>query len=88
MAQTPQAVEQAIYAKVVELARALGKDARPLQPDQVIPQTGWLDSAGLMELMLWIEATYDLEIPQEDFTLDNFGTLYAMSGYLHKAGKA
>jgi D-alanine--poly(phosphoribitol) ligase subunit 2 len=86
--QTVEAIEKAIYAKVVELARTLGKDARALKPDQVIPQTGWLDSAGLMELMLWVESTYDLEIPQEDFTLDNFGTIQAIAGYLQKAGKA
>lgn len=88
MAQTPEAVEKAIHAKVVEVARALGKDARGLTPDQVIPQTGWLDSAALMELMLWLESTYDLEIPQEDFTLDNFGTIHSMASYLQKAGKA
>ena len=88
MSQTPEAVEKAIHAKVVELARALGKDARSLKTDQVIPQTGLLDSAGLMELMLWIESTYDLEIPQEDFTLDNFGSIHAIVEYLQKAGKA
>lgn len=88
MSNTLEAIEKAIYAKVVELARALGKDARPLQPDQLIPQTGWLDSAALMELMLWIESTYDLEIPQEDFTLDNFGTIHAIVGYLERARKA
>jgi acyl carrier protein len=88
VSQTPEETEKAIYAKVVELARALGKDARSLKPDQVIPQTGWLDSAALMELMLWIESTYDLEIPQEDFTLDNFGTIYAINSYLQRSGKA
>lgn len=88
MPQTSEDLEKAIYAKVVELARTLGKDARALKPDQVIPQTGWLDSAALMELMLWIESTYDLEIPQEDFTLDNFGTIQAIVSYLQRSGKA
>ena len=72
---------------MVELARSLGNDARALKPDQMIPQTGWLDSASLMELMFWYESEYDLEIPQEDLNLDNFGTIRAMVNYLERAGK-
>jgi D-alanine--poly(phosphoribitol) ligase subunit 2 len=87
MAQTRSEVEQAIHAKIVTLARILGNDARGLKTDQLIPQTGWLDSASLMELMLWFENEYDLEIPQEDLNLDNFGTIAAMIGYLRRAGK-
>jgi len=87
MAQTRSEVEQAIHAKIVALARILGNDARGLKTDQLIPQTGWIDSASLMELMLWFENEYDLEIPQEDLNLDNFGTIAAMTGYLGRAGK-
>ena len=87
MAQTHTEVEKAIHAKIVELARVLGNDARSLKADQLIPQTGWLDSASLMELMLWFETQFNLEIPQEDLNLDNFGTIRAMADYLTRAGK-
>ena len=78
-------VEREILAKVVELAKFQGKDARALQADQMIPKSGFLDSAGLMELMLWYETHYDLSIDQDDFTLENFGTVNAMLDYLARA---
>ncbi len=77
---------QQIHAKVVELARQLGKDARDLRFDQEIPATGLLDSAAIMELILWFEGAYDISVPQDDLTLANFGTIDSMSGYLARAG--
>jgi acyl carrier protein len=78
-----------IHAKIVELARELGNDARSLRNDQVIPDTGLLDSPALLELILFYEQTFGLEVDQEDLTLDNFGTIDAMAAYLekHKPGQ-
>jgi D-alanine--poly(phosphoribitol) ligase subunit 2 len=75
-----------IHAKVVELAGQLGKDARNLRFDQEIPATGFLDSAAIMELILWFEGEYGLTIPQEDLTLENLGTIDAMASYLERVG--
>lgn len=79
-----------IHAKIVELARELGNDARSLRNDQVIPDTGLLDSPALLELILFYEQTFGLEVGQEDLTLDNFGTIDAMAAYLgkHKPGQS
>ena len=79
-----------IHAKIVELARELGNDARSLRNDQVIPDTGFLDSPALLELILFYEQTFGLEVDQEDLTLDNFGTVDAMAAYLekHNAGQS
>lgn len=88
MTDTRSSVEQAIESKIVELARAQGhSDARSLEPDTIIPETGWLDSAALMELIMWYESTFGVEIPQEDFNLDNFGTIQCMADYLERCGK-
>jgi acyl carrier protein len=78
-------VKSEIHAKVGEIAKNLGKDAKRLRTDELIPLTGLLDSAGLMELMMWFEATYDLEIDQADFTMDNFGSIDSMTAYLKRA---
>ncbi len=75
----------AIRNQVIQIARQLGKDARSLRTDQVIPATGFLDSAGLMELITWYETTYDLNISQDEFTIENFGTVDAMVGYLERS---
>jgi D-alanine--poly(phosphoribitol) ligase subunit 2 len=72
----------AIHAKVVEIAKQLGNDARKLRFDEEIPASGLLDSAGLMELMMWFEAEFGLTVDQEDLTIENFGTIDAMVQYL------
>jgi acyl carrier protein len=75
-------VQTAIKGKIIELAEPLGGDASDLQPDEVIPATGLIDSAGLLDLIAWFEQTYDLRIPADELTIDNLGTLQAMVQYL------
>lgn len=74
----------AIKSKVMEIARTLDCDASDLQPDEIIPATGAIDSAGLLELLAWFESTYDLHIASEDFTIDNLGSMEMMSNFLLK----
>jgi D-alanine--poly(phosphoribitol) ligase subunit 2 len=84
-ASDPQA---AIHARIVEIARQLGNDASQLRFDEEIPASGFLDSAGLMELMMWFETAYDLTIDQDDLTIANFGTIDAMVAYLQRIQSA
>jgi D-alanine--poly(phosphoribitol) ligase subunit 2 len=80
-------VETAIESKVIELAHSLGiDDAQDLRRDEVIAEKGWLDSAALMELVLWFEDSYCGEIPQQDLTQESFGTVRAMTDYLERRG--
>jgi acyl carrier protein len=71
-----------IRAKVIELARSRGIDASHLKDDDVIPQSGALDSAGILELIVWCETRFDVTLDDGDITLDNFGTIDAMAAYL------
>jgi acyl carrier protein len=80
-----KAVQNAVHSRIVEIAANLGRDARLLRPDEEIPASGLLDSAGLMELMMWFEEEYALAIEQEDITVANFGTIDAMTAYLARA---
>ena len=73
-----------IRAKVIELARARGIRATGLDDNEVIPETGLLDSAAIMELIVWYESRFGLEIDQEDLTIENFGTVNAMVDYLSR----
>lgn len=77
-------VKQAIHAKIAELAAQLGNNAKNLKNDDEIPASGLLDSAGLMELILWFETTYGLTIEEDQITVDNFGTINAMANYLEQ----
>ncbi len=73
-----------IKVKVMEIASTLDCDASDLQPDDIIPVTGAIDSAGLLELIAWFEAKYDLRIATEDFTIDNLGSMEMMANFLLK----
>jgi hypothetical protein len=75
-------VTTAILGKVKELSRPLGRDASALKGSDIIPMAGVLDSAALMELMVWYEAEFGLSIPQADFTLENFGSADQMANYV------
>lgn len=78
-------IRKTIHAKVVELARQLGNDATKLGYDQSIPDSGMLDSPSLMELIMWFENEFGLELDQEELTLENFGTVDRMALYAERA---
>ena len=80
-----EAIQQTIHAKIVELARALGRDAHDLRLVDDIPASGLLDSPALMELIIWCETEFGIEIEQDELTLDNFGTIDAISAYVKGA---
>lgn len=75
---------RAIREKVTDLARRRGVNAANLQDSDAIPDAGLLDSVGIMELVMWFEATYGLTVNEPDLTLDNFGTIDAMVQYLQR----
>ena len=75
-----------IHAKIIELAKGLGREASDLRFDQEIPASGYLDSAAIMELILWLETQYDFLIAQEDLTLANLGTVDAIAEFVRRTG--
>lgn len=78
------AIEAAIMARVMSIADALGADASDLQLDEVIPASGLIDSAGLLELIAWFESAYSFSIPANELTIDNLGTVRGMARYLRQ----
>jgi D-alanine--poly(phosphoribitol) ligase subunit 2 len=77
--------KRAIRDRIIEMADRRRIDARGLKDNDVIPETGVLDSAGILELVIWVEMTFGVTIDQSDLTLDNFGTIDAMVSYLRRA---
>ena len=80
-----QSVVAAIKAKIMVLAKELDSDASELQTEDIIPATGLIDSAGLLDLIAWFEATYGFQIATQDFTIDNLGSMDAMAEFLRKS---
>lgn len=76
------AIELTIKNKIVEIADRMGDDASEMQSEDIIPATGLIDSAGLLELIAWYEDHYQIRLAQEEITIDNLGTLSSMADFV------
>ncbi len=54
-----------------------GKAAVPL--DESLIRVGLFDSFGIIELVAFLEATWNVEITQEDFTVERMGSVNKMA---------
>jgi acyl carrier protein len=45
-----------------------------------------LDSLGVMRLVQFIEQRFDIRVPPEDVTIQNFATVHSMDAYLRSRG--
>lgn len=88
MTLIPEEVTDEIRVKVIELAQNLGVDASDIQNDEVIPSTGFLDSAAVLELIVWYENEYDIPLKQEEINIDNLGSVNAMVDFLIRRKQA
>lgn len=46
--------------------------------------SGILDSLGMMKLILFIEKEFNIKVPTEDMTIENFMTIEHITNYLAK----
>jgi acyl carrier protein len=75
-------IKTAIRQKVIDLANKLGEDASDISDEDIIPATGALDSAAILELVVWYEKTYDFPLKQEEINIVNLGSINAMADFL------
>ncbi|NLS08358.1 acyl carrier protein [Rhizobium sp. P32RR-XVIII] len=75
-----------IRTQVEFLAAARGRSASGLDEDAILPETGLLDSAAIIELICWIEMEFSLDLPEEEITLKNFGTIKRIAAYVNRNG--
>lgn len=60
-----------------------GKDVQIDAGDDLF-ENGLVDSMGMMSLISFIENRFELSVPPEDMTGENFMTVDAISNYLHR----
>jgi D-alanine--poly(phosphoribitol) ligase subunit 2 len=84
------AVIAALRGMLQTLAENLGTDASGLEEDDMIPDTGILDSAGIIEFVMTFDNVYELGLQAEDMTIDNLGSLSAIAAFIaaRRAGRA
>lgn len=75
------AIEASIKRRLVEICDSLGEDARGLGSDDLIPASGLIDSAGLLDLIAWYEKEFAISLAPEEITIDNLGSLHQMAEF-------
>ena len=63
-------IKSAIRQEIQQLAVKGGSDGSALTDDDLIPASGVLDSAALIELITWYEEYLRVPIPQADLNID------------------
>ena len=53
-----------------------------LDPDLNLLESGLVDSLGMMRLIRFIERKFDMQIPFEDMTVENFSSVSNIKEYL------
>ena len=46
-----------------------------------------IDSVGVLELLFFVEETFGIEVPEEDISPDNFGTICKLALYIDSKQK-
>jgi D-alanine--poly(phosphoribitol) ligase subunit 2 len=77
-------IEATIKQKLVDICDTLGEDARELTHDELIPASGLIDSAGLLELLMWYETHFEMPLKPEEITIDNLGSITLMAEFVVK----
>jgi acyl carrier protein len=80
----PSKIRADIRDELIEIADGLGMDARGIGDEDIIPATGFLDSAGIFALIAWYEQRFGLTLAQEEINIENLGSVRRMADYVVK----
>lgn len=56
--------------------------ARRIDDDASLAQEGIVDPTGVLELVLWIEESYGIEVPEADLVPEHFDSINAIASYI------
>ncbi|MEM0933318.1 MAG: acyl carrier protein [Bacteroidota bacterium] len=64
------------------VAEICGEHTLQLNEEDLLLEKGIVDSMGMMRLVLYIEKKFDLKVPPEDMTVENFRTIKDIGNYI------
>lgn len=82
MARTTDNIAQALEGFIRSQFRILASD-RNFHRDAQLYDSGFVDSVGVVELIAFLESTFDVELQEEDVFSDAFTTINGISGVVH-----
>lgn len=66
----------------------LSTDVTNIDIDCNLWTEGYLDSTAILELILWLESTFNITIQNEDLTPENFATIRNIEEFVQRATAA
>lgn len=75
-------LQQSIRTKIIQLGQARGLKIANLDNDVLLLEAGLLDSASVLEMIVWLETKLDIEIDLGALTIENFGSVNRMVEFL------
>lgn len=73
---------QKIIIEYIENDLLSGQGDLQLTADEDLLTTGLIDSLGIMKLLAFLEEQFNVKVPAEDMTIENFMTVELMENYL------
>jgi acyl carrier protein len=64
------------------VSEELLEDDEPVAADENLLADGMVNFMGMVRLVAFIDDTWDIHVPPEDFTIENFKTVAAIDAYL------
>ena len=55
-----------------------------LNPEEDLLGSGLIDSLGMIQLLAFIEEKFEVKVPPQDMTIENFMTVEAIGNYLER----
>ncbi len=62
----------------------IGESEEDLDNDDSFLEKGIIDSTGILELVMFIEETYDIEVEDDEVIPENFDSIDRLSAYIRK----
>ena len=75
------AIIQRLRGRLNQVAASLGNDASGIADTDIIPDAEVVDSAGLLEFVVWYDDAFLLDLQPEEMTVDNLGSLARMADF-------
>jgi acyl carrier protein len=59
-------------------------DGQAIAADASLLEAGIIDSTGVLELICFLESTYDIQVADEEMLPENLDSIRAISGYVRR----
>jgi len=78
-----QTIEQKIRNYIIETF-LLGESNNGLKDTDSLLETGVIDSTGVLELIAFIEETYEIKVKDEELIPENLDSIVNVSDFIHR----